>query len=405
MPAPSARCLDVTRLVSRQGRGALTGIDRVELAYLGHLSADAVPLYLLARTALGYVLVGPEGARKALDRFDGRMPWGPLDPLGRILRQAHPLKRRAEADLRRWSLARCRTRALPAMLRARLPAGAAYLNVGHSNLTDASLAAWRNVPGAQVTAMVHDTIPLDFPHFQRPGTAEAFRRKMRALADHADLLICNSAATQADARRWLAPPGRMPDTITAHLGVSPAAPDASHLPPDLDLTQPYFVTVGTIEPRKNHALLLDVWGALGTVAPRLIVAGRRGWRNEQVFARLDANPMAGRTVIERADLDDAALAALLAGSRGLLFPSLAEGYGLPALEAAAQNVPVICSDLPVFRELLGDNAVYLDSADVYSWTQTIIKMAATERAEHTDKGAAFRVPTWADHFNQVLRLT
>lgn len=404
MSAPPARCLDITRLTSRLGGGPLTGVDRVELAYLRHLASDPVPLYPLARTALGYLLVGPDGARKALERFEGRASWGRPDLIGRAQRRAHPLKRRAEADLRRWAVARCRKRALPAMLRAHLPAGTAYLNVGHSNLTDSGLLAWRNVPQARVAIMIHDTIPLDFPQYQRAQSVTRFRQKLAAVSARADLVICNSVATRADAERWMHRAGRVPEMVVAHLGVDLVLPDPARLPADLDLTRPWFVTVGTIEPRKNHALLLDVWQALGPDAPVLFIAGRRGWANEQVFRRLDSDPAIGRTIFERADLDDAALAALVAGSRGLLFPTLAEGYGLPALEAAARGIPVICADLPVFRELLGDIPVYAESPDVYSWTQTIRRMTAEERADHNDTNAALSVPTWADHFNRVLRV-
>ncbi len=402
---PSARCLDVTRLISRLGRGPLTGVDRVELAYLRHLAAGDVPLFLLARTALGFVLVGPDGAARLLRRLDGTERWGAPDLLGRAMRRGHPLKRRAEADLRRWAVARCRPRLLPRILRRHLPEGAVYLNVGHSNLKPDNLAAWRAVPKARVAVMVHDTIPLDHPDLQREGTVPRFRDKLRTVSDHADLIICNSAATQADTARWMARFGRVPQSLVAHLGVDLPAPDPTQLPGDLDLTPPYFVIVGTIEPRKNHALLLDAWAEMGEAAPRLIIAGRRGWANEEVFRRLDTDPAIGRTIFERGDLSDPALAALVAGARALLFPTLAEGFGLPALEAAARHVPVICSDLPVFRELLGDIPVYAESRDVYSWKETIIRMAAAERADHNTKDAAFTAPSWADHFHRVLKVT
>ncbi|OIQ07278.1 MAG: hypothetical protein AUK60_01800 [Rhodobacteraceae bacterium CG2_30_10_405] len=101
------------------------------------------------------------------------------------------------------------------------------------------------------------------------------------------------------------------------------------------------------------------------------------------------------------DLPDGAVAALLAGAEALLFPSLAEGYGLPPLEAMALNVPVIFAALAVFRETLGDYPVYLDATNSYSWLETIAKnMTAGEgRGENRQ---ARKVPGWADHFNVVL---
>lgn len=86
----------------------MTGVDRVELAYLRALLADPVPLYALARTRLGYVLLAQEGAAALLQKL-GTDSWGRLDLLGRVTRGA-VMRRRAEADLRRQALAR----ALPA---------------------------------------------------------------------------------------------------------------------------------------------------------------------------------------------------------------------------------------------------------------------------------------------------
>ena len=404
MPPP-ARCLDLTRLVSRQGRGPLTGIDRVELAYLRHLLRAPQPLYALVRTRFGFLLLDEDGARAALDRFEGRAQWGKSDLLGRLSLRAHPMKRRAEADLRRRAVARCRHGALGRALLAKLPPGTVYFNTGHSNLADDTLAAWRALPDARIAVLIHDTIPLDHPQFQRPGTVFSFREKLSRTAAHADVVICTAEATKTDVSRWMAALGGAPRTLVAPLGIDAARPDPAHIPADLSLTKPFFVALGTIEPRKNHALLLDVWDALGPDAPYLLIAGRRGWRSEQVFSRLDKIAALNGRVIERPDLDDAAVAALLRQSNGLLFPSMAEGYGLPPLEAAALGVPVVCSDLPVIRELLGDKVVYLPPDDVYLWKKTVIELAGHGRADHDKADAALKLPAWDAHFNRILNVS
>ena len=106
-------------------------------------------------------------------------------------------------------------------------------------------------------------------------------------------------------------------------------------------------------------------------------------------------------------LDDGQVAALLQGSAGLLFPSLAEGYGLPPMEAAGLGVPVLASNLSVLREGLGDIPVYAPVAERYLWAQLIRTMAEDHRAGRgatPDAAAAFAPPSWEAHFKTVFTL-
>jgi glycosyltransferase involved in cell wall biosynthesis len=209
-----------------------------------------------------------------------------------------------------------------------------------------------------------------------------------------------------DVARHAAAIGPLPEVIVAPLGLDLAPPGDL---PDLPLDRPYFLSLGTIEPRKNHALLLDLWEDLHATLPeaaipRLFLVGRRGWRNEGVFARLDRLPFMGRTVFECDDIGDGALSALLAGSAGLLHPSLAEGFGLPPHEAAALGVTPVCAPLSVYRETLGDAAVYADPADLYQWRKIVLELAERDGAGQgtTGSGTAYDPPTWEAHFKLAL---
>ena len=410
---PDARCLDLSRLVSRAGRGPLTGIDRVERAYLDHLLAQDAPFFAVVRSSLGYVLLDRKGAAGLAARLQGGEPWGEPDPLSRLFLKADPPRRRAESDLRRLALARTGRGGLGRMLAAHLPANTAYLNVGHSNLQPVLFEAVHALPGGRISVLIHDTIPLDHPEFQRPGTVENFAARLRWTSQNADLIIYNSHKTRTDAERHFREWGRVPPGMVAHLGIDPPRPDPSALPDWLDLARPYFVTVGTIEPRKNHAVLLDLWEAMAADPPSggmpaLYIVGRRGWRNEALFARLDNSPIMGCDVFELGGLGDGAMAALLQGARALLFPSLDEGFGLPPCEAAALGVRVVLNEAPVYREILGNIPIYAPAVDMYSWWNTIRPLVEqNEAGQSRGTGAASpaKLPDWQDHFNLVLKVT
>ena len=387
---PPARLLDITRLMSRAGRG-LTGVDRVELAYLHAFLADPVPLYALARSAFGYLLLDQAGASAFRDCV-GADDWGRPSGLSHLARKLTPAQRAAQSRVREFASARCLRGRLDVFLPSHLPSGTVYFNVGHSNFDARTAGAMRNVQGGRIAVFVHDTIPLDFPQFQRDGAEDRFRRLLNTVRS-ADIVLTSSNAVADDIRRHLGPDR---EVTIAPLGVTPALPDPRALP--VTPEDPYFVALGTIEPRKNIGLLLDVWDQMPD-PPTLYLCGARGWNNEAVFRRLDQGVPG---VVELPGLGDRAVAALLQGAKALLFPSLAEGYGLPPLEAAALGTRVVCAPSRIAREVLGDVPVYAEPTDVYAWAEVIHRLAVQPGK---NRPAAMTPPNWEDHFNIVRTAT
>ena len=383
---PPARLLDITRLINRAGLQP-TGVDRVEVAYLRALLAESIPVFGVARTALGFVLVDRAGAAQVLHALKTD-EWGKPDLFGRFNPRLSTPRRLGQSFIRKHAIARCARHKLRKTLAAHLPTGFTYLNVGHSNLNKRMFDA---VGGAHKAILIHDTIPLDHPQTQAVGAVDAFKAKLLLVSKRADTVICTSTQCALDVTRHLGDLGHVPDMITALLGVDVPAPDKEMQRP----TGPYFVTVGTIEPRKNHALLLDIW-ADWSDAPPLVICGKRGWNNAAVFERLDGQPA---QVIEHNNLSDGQIAALVGGATAMLFPSSAEGFGLPPAEALALGTRVVCASLPVYGEILGDCAVYVDACDRCLWEKTIKNLAATGRPDHP---LQFVPPTWAAHFKRVL---
>lgn len=373
----------------------LTGVDRVERAWLGWLIADQVPVFGLVRSAAGFILLDRAGMEAFAANLD-RQDWGRPDLLSRMALRLSTARQAAESRVRAVARARCLPPGLGGMLRRHVPAGFAYFNIGHSNLTERVLSVMKTLPGTRITVLVHDTIPLDHPDWQREGTVAAFAAKFARVSRHADRVIATTRAAKADLQRHFATLERSPEIVVAPLGHSPAIPDPHALPADLRFDPPVFLCLGTIEPRKNHALLLDVWDMLPRGAAQLVICGSRGWRCEEVFARLDARPPG---VIELSGLSDGAVAAIMRRARALLFPSRAEGFGLPLVESAAAGLPVLCSDLPVCREVMGPAGIYLEPTNAYIWEQNV--RAAIDTPPPT---RAYQPLTWEAHFKVALSL-
>ncbi len=395
-----ARLLDVTRLIRRAGR-VLTGVDRVELAYAQRLTAEATPCYGLVRSPLGYLLLNASAMTGVIERAHGAGKPPAPDFLSRLAKGHSKEQRAAFSDARACANARCLPQNLRRMLVKHLPKGTSYLNVGHSNLTVRVLEATKNV--GPISVLVHDIIPLERPADQSAESVVPFREKMHRVSRYADLVICNTADTKTRFTQYLAQKDwRQPKMIVSHLGTKLTEADPAALPEGLPPIGKYFITVGTIEPRKNHAFLLDLWDEMGDEAPTLVVVGKRGWKNEFVFKRLDAMKNSGK-LIEAGALSDPALTALVQGASGMLFPSLAEGFGWPPIEAAALGVPVLANDLDVYQEVLGNIPIYASVSDRYLWINKIKELAAAGARQQDQP--RFVPPTWDAHFKIVLTLT
>jgi glycosyltransferase involved in cell wall biosynthesis len=219
-------------------------------------------------------------------------------------------------------------------------------------------------------------------------------------------IIVNSRAT-ADSLSAFAEQSRLPMPPHAVAWI------AGHkLPPSAGpkaLGRPYFVSLGTIEGRKNHILLLQLWKGLiarmGDRAPMLVIIGQRGWEAEHALATLDRAPTLRGHVLELNTASDAETAGYVEGARALLMPSYVEGFGMPVIEALELGTPVIASDIPVFREIAGEIPTYLDSCDGAAWERTILDFLedCPERQRQLGLMPTFTPPSWEGHFERMER--
>ena len=196
----------------------------------------------------------------------------------------------------------------------------------------------------------------------------------------------------------------MPPTAVALLAPELPEPTSGAAP----LDGPYFVFVSTIEPRKNHLMILQLWEKLvskrGSAPPQLVIIGQRGWDYEEVTALLENSEMLRGVVLEVSRCSDTEMVSYLRHSKALLLPSFTEGYGMPVVEALTLGVPVIASDLAVFREFAGQVPDYIDVRDEVSWFNMICNFTqpgSPARQAQLLRLEGYQAPTWQQHFEKV----
>ena len=420
---------DLSYVVARLHAATPTGVERVDAAFAGHFVGGPV-----SRIAAGlhYGLLRPHGFRpETARRIAARIgkAWGAElapadDPAYRAVMawlqaengEARAAKERAERvakpvptglDWLRREGERLALR-LRSDRGAGVPAKALYLNVAQYSFGYPPFFRWLDRrPDVRAVFFIHDLLPLDCPEFFHKGRAEVFERCVQTMARYASAAIVSSEVVGERVDREMAARRRGGIPIL----VAPLPPPAHGA---LDIQDggpapPYYVVVGTIEARKNHLLLLNVWRSLARgpgPTPRLILVGARGWDNEQALDLLERSRLLAPHVMEISGVGTPGLQRLLGGARALLMPSFAEGYGLPIAEALAIGTPVVASDIPVFREISQGRAMLLDPTDGPAWRTAIAEMTADKsplRERWRAAAARYRAPDWEGYFAEVER--
>lgn len=279
------------------------------------------------------------------------------------------------------------------------------VNTGHIGLGQSDYLRMMRKWKVKPIFFVHDLIAITYPEFCDPGEDTRHREKMNYILRIASGVITNSEATLQDLIQYSQLTDKpMPRAKVALLasGITAKAPGKR------PIEKPYFVILSTIEPRKNHLLLLQIWRSLsqrlGDKTPHLFLIGGRGWECENVVDMLERCQFLKGVVTEIAHCPDTDLINYIHHSQALLTPSFIEGYGLPLIEALTLGVPVIASDLPVFREIAGDVPEYVDSLDGMRWAELILEYTqpdSVRRADQIRRIKEFKKPTWEEHFSKV----
>jgi glycosyltransferase involved in cell wall biosynthesis len=222
------------------------------------------------------------------------------------------------------------------------------------------------VPGIKLVVTIHDMSFLTHPHFHTEANRRFCTLQTLRASRFADALICVSQSTADDLRRYLHVPKERVFVIPEAAGPEyRRVADRQRIAATLarfDIHENFILFVGTIEPRKNLAALIEAFARLKQDYSRqewLVIAGGRGWLDEEVFQRVEELDLT-RSVRFLGYVSTDELAVLYSSCRAFVYPSLYEGFGLPVLEAMACGAPVITSNASSLPEVAGDSALTLD---------------------------------------------
>jgi glycosyltransferase involved in cell wall biosynthesis len=269
--------------------------------------------------------------------------------------------------------------------------------------------------GVAIYFVVFDLLPMLRPEVFPFGTEQYFGDFLRTVHKVSDGVLCISRAVADELAGWIAGQGlTRPAPFRLgwfHLGadIHASAPSFG-LPPDADrvlaalAARPSFLMVGTVEPRKGHTQALAAFELLWEQGQdvNLVIVGKQGWMMDKLAERMAAHPEKDKRLFWLAGISDEMLLKLYAGSSALLSPSEGEGFGLPLIEAAQHDIPIIARTLPVFREVAGEHAFYFEGLEPRDLALAVEQWLALQREGKAPASTGMPWLTWDQSARQVL---
>jgi glycosyltransferase involved in cell wall biosynthesis len=395
---------DVARRLIAQD-ATLDTISFVDLARRGRRKTDRIPP--LIRPALMWILQSRRMALRALERKRLRTGnvriAGLVDRLQRVIMSPRYRAILVKPDgSRRACFPIDMVLGVPLELSTRDTLVCAGAGWTHDDI-GAIVAAKRKI-GFRFVLFCHDIIPLMFPQYHIRPDVEALRQYCGLAFPAADVVIFSSRTVAADVRAYCGAHGlALGNTAVCSLGAHIRVPVAAGpLPAGLEPGR-YALLVSTIEPRKGHRLIYNVWvkllaaGIPQRARFRLVFAGRAGWMVGDLMQELQSDPRIAGTLVMFTEADDAKLAALYRDAAFCLYPSRYEGFGLPAVEAFRNGKAVIASTGGAVPEVVGDFSPCLDPDDAEAWLrmlQTWIEEPAARVVYEERIRTRFHHPDW-----------
>ncbi|MEG3136181.1 glycosyltransferase family 1 protein [Rouxiella sp. T17] len=272
--------------------------------------------------------------------------------------------------------------------------------------------------GAQVHFVVYDIIPISQPKWAAESIQKVFPGWLASLAQHADGLVCISHSVAEEVRTWL-------DQQRENIHINPYLTVKNFLlGADLNASMPSkgmpenatqilatmkesesFLMVSTIEPRKGYQQAFEAFDLLWRQGKKcnLIIVGKQGWAVEELVEKIRQHPQLNKQLFWLNGISDEFLELLYDQSSALLVSSFAEGFGLPVIEAAQKDLPVIIRDIPVFREIAGDNATYFNGSEPAVLSDVILSWIENAKTGNIPQSSDINWLTWRESTELLVK--
>lgn len=286
--------------------------------------------------------------------------------------------------------------------------------------------------GVHIATVIYDLIPINHPQFHDENLRRVFANWLNTVVQRSDLFVGISETVAKEVKEYATGRNerlqsdcfqsfRLGSDFNTHLNELPNKREAvggtsedsiaAKLKIKSKHLRNFYLSVGTIEPRKNHRLLLDAFDKHWVQNPQsqLLIAGKVGWMCEELVARIKTHSQFGLSLFLLEDASDVELTWLYQHGRALIFPSIVEGFGLPIVESLQNGLPVIASDTPIHREVGTDNCVYFDLSNADNLTKIladiessnlIMKSTESYQATSWEKSCRELLTKIVEHFEQ-----
>lgn len=268
--------------------------------------------------------------------------------------------------------------------------------------------------GIKVVFVVHDLLPVTHPHWFPAAEEQNFENWLHCITRF-DGAICVSQTTADELEKWMTS-----RDVQRHrpylLGVAHNGADIRQSVPSMGLpddaeevlaklrTKPSFLMVGTVEPRKGVTQVLDAFELLWQQGYdfNLVLVGKRGWNIDELAERLEQHEENHRRLFWLRGISDEYLERVYADSTCLIAGSEGEGFGLPLIEAAQHEIPILARDIPVFREVAGTYADYFSADNGQELAMAVARWSQRYQGHQHAASAGMPFLSWVESCNRYL---